>query len=93
MNKKHLAAGIAVVAAGILLYLVGLQILPETIGLQVKLDGSLGNRVNKYLGLLLPLVLTGYAGYTYAVSGKRGQLVFGGLGILIYLLTFWINLR
>lgn len=92
MNRR-IVIGAGITLLGAVLYILGAQILPEVIGLQVRLDGSLGTRVNKYVGLLLPLGVSLYAGLTFGVSGKRSQLLFALLGGAIYLLLFWINLR
>lgn len=43
---------------GLALYVLGLVLLPATIGLQLQLDGTVGNQVSKYIGLLVPLALT-----------------------------------
>lgn len=81
------------ILAGIVLYILGSIILPPTIGMQFQLDGTLSNHVNKYLGLLVPLGLTVAGSAVFYTKESSKALIFSTLGIFIYAITFWANLR
>ena len=94
MNKKTryiLCGGLTLL--GFALYILGAIILPPTIGMQIQLDGTLGNEVNKYVGLLLPLGLTVGGAAVFCIKEIRKALGISGLGILLYGITIWMNLR
>jgi len=67
--------------------------MPPTIGLQIQLDGTMGNHVNKYIGLLIPLGLTIGGSFVFYNDEKRKALGFSILGIILYAMTFWMNLK
>ncbi len=91
-KKRYILCGGSILA-GLVLYALGSIILPPTIGLQIQIDGSLSNHVNKYIGLLAPLGLT-IAGSVYFYHEEmKKALGFSILGIIIYAVTFWANLR
>jgi len=91
MNTKKILALVLMVGA-IGLYGLGIAILPSEIGVQIQLDGSIGNTMNKYLGLILPLGLTLIFAFLYYREQQGKHLLLAGVGILLYGLTFFMNL-
>lgn len=89
-TKKILPILLIILAIG--LYGLGIMILPSEIGVQIQLDGSIGNTMNKYLGLLLPLgITTGFA-VVYLRGQETKHLLLSLLGLFLYALTFFMNL-
>jgi len=91
-NKRFILCG-GLILVGLALYVLGVIILPETIGLQMQLDGTMDNLVNKYIGLLIPLVLTVGGSVFFFIKEEGKALGFSALGILLSIITFWMNLR
>jgi hypothetical protein len=91
MNTKKILALVLMVSA-IGLYGLGIAILPSEIGVQIQLDGSIGNTINKYLGLILPLGLTLIFAFLYYREQQGKHLLLAGVGLLLYGLTFFMNL-
>lgn len=91
-NKRFILCG-SLIFIGLVLYVLGLVVMPETIGLQIQLDGTMGNHVNKYIGLLIPLGLTIGGSVVFYNEEKRKALGFSVLGIFLYAITFWMNLK
>lgn len=80
------------VLIGIVLYIVGAIVLPTSIGLQIQMDGTLSNHVNKYIGLIIPLGLTVGGSAVFCLKESKKALLFAALGIVVYGVTFWANL-
>lgn len=93
MSKKVriLKSGILVLLA-IGLYVLGIILLPKTIGLQIQLDGSMDNYLSKYLGLLIPLAVTAGGAVVYYAKEESKALFVSLLGLGIYAVTFIMNL-
>lgn len=91
-NKRFILCG-SLIFIGLVLYVLGLVLLPETIGLQLQLDGTIGNQVSKYIGLLVPLALTIGGAVVFYNEEKRKALGFSALGIFTFAITFWMNLK
>lgn len=91
-NNRFLLCG-GLILVGLVLYGLGLVVLPQTIGLQIQLDGTMGNQVNKYIGLLVPLALTIGGSVVFYNEEKRKALGISVLGIFAFALTFWMNLK
>lgn len=91
-NKRFILCG-GLILIGLVLYVLGLVVLPQTIGLQIQLDGTMGNQVNKYIGLLIPLALTIGGSVVFYNEDKRKALGFSALGIFAFAVTFWMNLK
>jgi len=49
--------------------------------------------VNKYIGLLVPLGLTIGGSVVFCLKEEKKALGFSALGLIIYAVTFWANLR
>jgi len=91
-NKRLILCG-GLILIGLALYVLGVIILPSTIGLQMQLDGTMDNLVNKYIGLLIPLLLTVGGSVFFYLKEERKALGFSALGILLSIITFWMNLK
>ena len=92
-KKKRFILRGGTILVGLVLYALGSIILPPTIGIQIQIDGSLSNHVNKYIGLLVPLGLT-VAGSVFLYNEKMKKAHgFSVLGLIIYAVTLWANLR
>lgn len=91
-NKRLILCG-GLSLVGLVLYIVGVVVLPQTIGLQIQLDGTIGNQVNKYIGLLIPLALTVGGSVVFYNEEKKKALGFSALGIFAFAVTFWMNLK
>lgn len=91
-NKRFILCG-GLILIGLVLYVLGLVVLPQTIGVQIQLDGTIGNQVSKYIGLLIPLALTVGGSVVFYNEEKRKALGFSALGIFIFAVTFWMNLK
>lgn len=91
-NKRLILCG-GLSLVGLVLYIVGVVVLPQTIGLQIQLDGTIGNQVNKYIGLLIPLALTVGGSVVFYNEEKKKALGFSALGIFAFTVTFWMNLK
>lgn len=91
-NKRLILCG-GLILVGLVLYILGLVILPATIGLQIQLDGTMDNHVNKYIGLLIPLALTIGGSVVFYNEEKRKALGFSILGLFTFAITFWMNIK
>lgn len=91
-NKRFILCG-SLIFIGLVLYVLGLVLLPATIGLQLQLDGTIGNQVSKYIGLLVPLALTIGGAVVFYNEEKRKALGFSALGIFTFAITYWMNLK
>lgn len=96
MNKlKESWISIILVIIGSGLYILGNLVLPETIGVQIQLDGNLGNFIPTWQGLLWPLAFSvGFAIYGMFNQEKKFQSIsISCFGLILYLLTFMLNLK
>lgn len=91
-NTRFMLCG-GLILIGLVLYIVGLIVLPPTIGMQIQLDGTMANYVNKYVGLLIPLGLAIGGSVVFYNKEKRNALGFSVLGIFLFAITFWMNLK
>ena len=56
-KTRFLIAG-AVLFLAVALFVLGMIVLPETLVMQVQMDGSAGTTLPKLIGLLIPLALS-----------------------------------
>ena len=90
-NGRIMLSG-ALVLIALVLYIIGIIILPETIGLQIQIDGSIGNNASKYVGLLIPFALTAGGAVFYYMKEEGKSLLVSFIGVVIFIITFLINL-
>ena len=91
MKKKKIIA-IAILAVSVILAVVGFLILPDTLIIQLSIDGTAGNTAPKVLGLLLPVALSGFGSIGYGKSGSGKMLLTACVGLVAFLLLFVFNL-
>lgn len=87
-------AGLLMIGLGLLLYLLGLWLLPSEITTQFQVDGAYGAKVPKALALLTPLAITAGFGLAYHKDPEKSlrRLMLSAVGLVLYLLTFFGNL-
>lgn len=94
MNKRKLIAiGISVIA--IVMAIVGYIILPDTIGIQIGMDGSVSNTAPKLAGIALPFLLCIGGSLAYLFEGetkRKKNLLIAVVGLVVFALTFIVNL-
>lgn len=86
-NGRIMLSG-ALVLIALALYIIGIIILPETIGLQIQMDGSMGNNASKYVGLLIPFALTAGGAIYYYMKEEGKSLFVSFVGIAVFGFTF-----
>jgi len=90
-NGRIMLSG-ALVLTALVLYIIGIIILQETIGLQIQMDGSMGNNASKYVGLLIPFALTAGGAIYYSLKEEGKPLFVSFIGIVVFVITFLMNL-
>ena len=90
-NGRIMLSG-ALVLTALVLYIIGIIILQETIGLQIQMDGSMGNNASKYVGLLIPFALTAGGAIYYYLKEEGKTLFVSFIGIVVFVITFLMNL-
>lgn len=90
-NGRIVLSGVLVLLA-LGLYILGIILLPETIGLQMQMDGSMGNEASKYIGLLIPFALTAGGSIFHYMKEDGKSLLVSFVGLLMYGITFFMNL-
>ena len=56
MNKKLFGIGCAVL--GLVLAAISMMVLPDTVGVQIGLDGNISNTMPKFLAVLIPFIIS-----------------------------------
>lgn len=91
-NKSNILVGVLLIIIGIAMYVVGAIVLPDSIGTQIGANGQMGNTMNKYVGLLIPLVLTSGFGALLIKKMTTKYLIISIVGIIASVLLFVFNL-
>lgn len=95
MKKKQTVIGIIIIAIAVISSVIGYIILPDTLIMQLRADGSAGNTFSKPLGLLIPLAVSVIFSFLYIKSDgneKNKHLIVSMVGIAIYIFIFIVNL-
>ena len=90
-DKTRLIIACIIGGIAIVLFVVGMIILPETIVMQVQTDGSAGTMLPKIIGLILPLALSCVFAYLYLKGGSGKNLFVAIIGLVAFGLTFFMN--
>ncbi|MDD4312662.1 MAG: hypothetical protein PHW41_09295 [Eubacteriales bacterium] len=90
-DKTRLILAGAILLLAVVLFVLGMIILPDTIMMQIQADGSAGTTLPKLIGLLIPLALCGVFAFFYYKGGKGKNLLVAVVGLVIYGLTFFFN--
>ena len=90
-DKKRLLIAGAILLLAVALFIVGMIVLPDTLVMQVQMDGSAGNTMPKLIGLLLPLGLSAVFAVLYYKGGQGKNLLVAVVGLVAFGLTFFFN--
>lgn len=95
-SSKEKLIGIILIVISITLAVLGYMMLPDTVVVQIGLDGKPGNTLPKLLAVLLPLgislISTGL--YMFSKTSNRTKnLIFAVIGILMAVFGFIVNFR
>ena len=90
-DKTRLIIACIIGVIAIVLFIVGMIVLPETIVMQVQADGSAGNALPKIIGLILPLALSCVFAFLYYKGGNGKNLFVAIVGLVAFGLTFFMN--
>ncbi len=93
-KKNKLIIMIVIIAVAAAMTVLGVILLPETIGMQIGTGGTLNNFASKYVGLLLPVGLSTVFAVLYYRQTERNlkNLFVSLIGILCFVLIFIFNL-
>ena len=92
--SKEKKIGMVFIVISIILSVLGYIMLPETVVVQIGLDGKTGNTLPKLAAILLPLGVTLISTGLYMFSGTSNRtknLVFAGIGILMAVFGIIVN--
>jgi len=95
MKKSHeyLIVG-AVIAASLIIAIIGYIILPDMLVLQITISGESGTTLPKIIGISIPLIINIGACYMYLKSKNKTKYIIAlAAGMLIFMLTFVFNLK
>lgn len=91
MKTKIIAGTLGIAAAALAVY--SYMILPDTVAVQIGVDGQVSNTMPKLFAVILPLVIT-LGGCGVTVFGKKESKVKGivlsvvGIGVMIVTILF-----
>ncbi len=88
-SRRIICALILLIA--VVLFVVGMIVLPDVIVMQIKTDGSSGTTLPKIIGLLIPLALSVVFAVMYFKDGSGKNLLVSLIGIVGFVLTFFMN--
>lgn len=89
-KKVFIFAGLVILA--IVLFGVGLSILPDVLVMQITSSGAAGTTMPKAVGLAIPLALTAVFGFLWYKGDESKYLLIAALGVVLNLVTFFMNL-
>ena len=92
--SKEKKIGMVFIVISIILAVLGYIMLPETVVVQIGLDGKAGNTLPKLAAILLPLGVTLISTGLYMFSETSNQtknLVFARIGILMAVFGIIVN--
>lgn len=90
-DKKRLLIAGAISLLAVALFVLGMIVLPETLVMQVQMDGSAGTTLPKLIGLLIPLALSTVFAVFYYKGGQGKNLLVAVIGLVASGLTFFFN--
>jgi hypothetical protein len=83
---------ILIIAAALILTVIGYLILPETLVMQITFTGERGTTMPKALGLAIPLAISTVFSVLYYKSNIFKHFLGSMVGILAFVLVFIFNL-
>ena len=90
-EKTRLLIAGAILLLAVALFVLGVIILPDTLVMQVQMDGSAGTTLPKLFGLLIPLALSAVFAVFYYKGGQGKNLLVALIGLVAFGLTFFFN--
>lgn len=91
-KNKKLIVMILIIAAALILTVIGFFVLPETLVMQISLTGEAGTTMPKALGLAIPLAMCTIFSVMYYTSNNIKHLIVSLVGILAFVLVFVFNI-
>lgn len=92
MNERtRHVIGASMIMTAITWYIIGVVLLPETIGLKANFSGGMRVFVSKYIGLLIPQILTLVGAWVFMKTGKQKGLIMAGFGTLMSAMLIYMN--
>ncbi len=93
--NKEKVIGLVIVAVSVILAVVGFIVLPETLIVQIGLDGQASNTLPKIPALLIPLALSTVFSVLYMKDNaekKSRNLIVAVIGVVVAIVMFVVNL-
>jgi uncharacterized membrane protein len=94
-GNKEKVIGSVIIVVSLILAVVGYVILPETLTVQIGLDGKPSNTLPKLFALLIPLAISVIFSFMYMndQGQRKSRNLFAAIfGIFISILMFVVNL-
>ena len=93
MKNKKLIIAVCIIAAAVILAVVGFIVLPETLVVQINAAGQASNTLPRFLGILIPFLICTVFSLLYLKSEKDTKsLIVSLVGIVVFVLLFVFNL-
>lgn len=89
-GKKLIVSGI--IAAGIILAIIGWFILPDILVVQITINGGAGNTLPKLAGIALPLLVNAVFSAAYYYTENKKYLLAAIVGLAAAVFTIAVNL-
>jgi hypothetical protein len=90
-EKARLVIAILIVLLAVGAFVAGMMLLPDMLVMQIKTGGAAGTTLPKLLGLLIPLALSGVFAIMYYKDGNGKNLFVSIIGLVGFVLTFFMN--
>lgn len=91
-KNKKLILMISIIAAALILAVIGFFILPETLVTQITVTGEAGTTMPKALGLVIPFAICTIFSVMYYNSNNIKHFMGSMIGILAFVLVFVFNI-
>lgn len=91
MKKENLIA-LLFVAVSLILAVISFILMPETVVIQVHMDGTPSTSVPKLLGLSLPVLLAAGGAVYYRIQHEPKALFIAAVGIIVEVAMLFMNL-
>lgn len=93
--KKEKMIGLVIIAVSVILAVMGFMVLPETLIVQIGLDGQASNTLHKIPALLIPFALSTVFSILYMRGNgekKSHNLIVAVIGVIVAIIMFVVNL-
>ncbi len=92
-QKQKVIVMIVIVALSFAAFIVGYALLPDVLTVQINEHGESTTTMPKFIGLLLPFLLSTIPALLYYKLNSGKALFVSVVGIVVFLLEFVINLE